>query len=70
MNYNNVERWTSNVPVQSARISAYISQTIIGISNNMGFATKAAINNSIGRRVVVYKMDKELGKLRPFLTGQ
>lgn len=48
---------------------AYISQTIIGISNNMRFATKAAINNSIGRRVVEYKMDKELGKLRPSPHG-
>ncbi len=66
MNYNNIKRWTSNAPVQSAGMSAYLSQTIIGISNKMGFATKSAINNSVGRRVVIYKMDKELGKLKPF----
>ncbi|KAL2353510.1 hypothetical protein BJ546DRAFT_1062309 [Cryomyces antarcticus] len=69
MNYNNIKRWTSNAPVQSDGMSAYLSQTIIGISNKMGFAAKAAINNSIGRRVVIYKMDKELGKLRSFPAG-
>jgi len=66
MNYNNIKRWTSNAPVQSDGMSAHLSQTIIGISNKMGFAVKGAINNSIGRRVVIYKMDKELGKLKPF----
>ncbi|KAK6436906.1 hypothetical protein LTR95_006910 [Oleoguttula sp. CCFEE 5521] len=66
MNYNNIKRWTSNAPVQSGGMSAHLSQTIIGISNKMGFAVKPAINNSIGRRVVIYKMDKELGKLKPF----
>lgn len=66
MNYNNIKRWTSNPPVQSGGMSAHLSQTIIGISNKMGFAVRGAINSSIGRRVVIYKMDKELGKLKPF----
>lgn len=65
-NYNNIKRWTSNAPVQSGGMSAYLSQTIIGISNKMGFARKDAINNSVGRRMVIYKMDKKLGELKPF----
>ena len=47
-------------------MSAHLSQTIIGTSNKMGFAVKGTSNNSIGRRVVIYKMDKDLGKLKPF----
>lgn len=50
-------------------MSAYLSQTIIGISNKIGFCKTAAINNSIGRRVVVYRMTKKLGKLKPFQSG-
>ena len=69
MNYNNVKRWTSNAPVQSKGVSAYLSQTMIGITNKIGFSSRGEINNSIGRRVVVYKMDKELGKVKPFTKG-
>ncbi|KAH9827500.1 FAD-binding, type 2 [Teratosphaeria destructans] len=65
MNYNNIKRWTSNALVQSGGMFAHLCQTIIGISNKMDFAVKPAINYSIGRRVVIYKMDKELGRLKP-----
>jgi hypothetical protein len=65
-NYNNIKRWTSGAPIQSDGLSAYLSQTIIAISNKMCWSKKEAINNSIGRRVVIYKMDKPLGKLKPF----
>lgn len=65
-NYNNLKRWTSDPPVQSKAGSANLSQTIIGISNKLEFAVKAAINNSIGRRSVIYGMDKKLGKPDPF----
>lgn len=66
MNYNNVKKWMSNAPVQSKGVSMFLPQTIIGISNNMGFATKSGVSNSVGRRVVICKMDKELGKLKSF----
>ncbi|KAF4460194.1 cell division control 48 variant 1 [Fusarium albosuccineum] len=66
MNYNNIKRWTSNAPIQSKGVSAYLSQTIIGITNKLGFSKSGSINNSIGRRVIVYRMDKRLGKLKPF----
>ncbi len=66
MNYNNIKRWTSNAPVQSKGVSAYLSQTIIGITNKLGFSKTGSINNSIGRRVIVYRMNKRLGKLKPF----
>lgn len=67
--YSNIKRWTCNVPVRSERMSAYLSQTIIGIRNKLGFAVKAAINNSIGRRIVIYRMDKKLSRSRPFPIG-
>lgn len=66
MNYNNIKRWTSNAPVQSKGVSAYLSQTIIGITNKLGFSKAGSINNSIGRRVIIYRMNKRLGKLKPF----
>lgn len=66
MNYNNIKRWTSNAPVQCKGISSYLPQTIIGITNKIGFCSKGAINNSIGRTLVMYKMDKKLGKMKPF----
>lgn len=66
MNYNNIKRWTSNAPVQSRGVSAYLSQTIIGITNKLGFSKMGSINNSIGRRVIIYRMNKRLGKLKPF----
>ena len=36
INYNSIKRWASNAPVQTDSASAYLSQTIIGISNKMG----------------------------------
>ena len=50
-------------------MSAYLSQTIIGIGNKLGFLSKSAINNSIGRRLVIYKINKELGRLKAFQEG-
>lgn len=52
--------------MQFKGVSAYLSQTAIGISNKIGFCKTAAINNSICSRVVVYRMTKKLGKLKPF----
>lgn len=66
MDYIIIRRWTSDFPVQSRGVSAYLSQTIIAITNKLGFSKSGLINNSIGRRVVVYRMTKKLGKLRPF----
>ena len=66
MHSNNIKRWTSNAPVQSKDVSAYLSQTIIGITNKLGFSKTGLINNSIGRRVIIYRMNKRLGKLKPF----
>ncbi|KAH8156706.1 hypothetical protein CIB48_g11545 [Xylaria polymorpha] len=69
MNYNNIKRWTSNAPVQSDGISAHLCQTIIGITNKISFSKTGSINNSIGRRVIIYRMEKKLGKLKPFPKG-
>lgn len=52
MNYCNIKKWTSNAPVQCGGIFAHLSQTVIGITNKVGFASKSAINNSVGRRVI------------------
>lgn len=50
-------------------VSAYLCQTIIDITNKIGFSKTASINNSIGRRFVLYRMAKKLGKLKPFPEG-
>jgi hypothetical protein len=66
MNNDNVKRWTSDSPVQSDGMSAYLSQIVIGLTNTMGFAKRDTINNSMGRRVMVYKMDKRMGDYKAF----
>lgn len=45
--------------------SRYLSHTSIVISNTIPFYEKDAVNNSIGRRLVVYHMTKSPGALRP-----
>ena len=65
-NYNNIKRWTSGSPIQSKGLSAYLCQTVIGITNKIGWYKKEAVSNSIGRRLIIYKMDKSLGDLQPF----
>ena len=56
--YNNIKRWTSNSPVSSGGKTAILRQTIIGLSNKAPFYERSAINNSIGRRLVIYHMKK------------
>ncbi|KAG5956619.1 hypothetical protein E4U56_006493 [Claviceps arundinis] len=65
-NYNNIKRLTSNAPVQSKGVSGELSQTIIGITNKLGFCKTAAINDSIGGRLVIYRMNKSMGRIEPF----
>lgn len=51
MNYNNIKRWTPNTLVQSKDISAYHRplQTIIGITNRLGFSRSAWSTIAPGR---------------------
>ncbi|KAH0556446.1 hypothetical protein GP486_005639 [Trichoglossum hirsutum] len=58
MNNDNVKRWTSDSPVQADGMSAYLFQMIIGLTNTMGFCKRDAISNSMGRRIVVYRMEE------------
>ncbi len=49
---------------------AHLCQTIIGITNEIGFSkTRSINNNNIDRRVVIYRMGKSLWKLKPFCEG-
>lgn len=64
-NYNNIKRWTSNAPISIKGRTGFLCQTIIAISNKIPFYEKSAINNSIGRRVVIYHMKKKLGNREP-----
>ncbi|KAM0186804.1 hypothetical protein ACHAPI_011490 [Fusarium lateritium] len=66
INYNNMKMWTPKAPVQSKGVSAYLSQTIIEITNKLGFSNTSSVKNSIGKRVMVYRIDKKLCKLEAF----
>ena len=63
--YNNIKKWTSEAPVTMEGRTGYLSQTAIIISNDIPFYEKAAVNNSIGRRLVIYHMKKNLKKFKP-----
>ena len=63
--YDHVKRWTSESPVSSDGRTGYLSQTAFVISNHIPFYERAAVNNSIGRRLVVYHMKKKLTKFKP-----
>ncbi|ROV88287.1 hypothetical protein VPNG_10325 [Cytospora leucostoma] len=40
----------------SSGASAFLSQTIIGFTNKLGFSKAASFNDSIGRRVIIYRI--------------
>lgn len=60
--YNNVKRWTSEAPITMNGRIGYLAQTAIVTSNKIPFYEKGAVNNSIGRRLVIYHMNKNLEK--------
>ncbi|CAG8979187.1 hypothetical protein HYALB_00000322 [Hymenoscyphus albidus] len=61
-NYDNVKKWTSEAPVTMKGRTGYLAQTATITSNNIPFYEKSAMNNSIGRRMVVYHMCKPMTK--------
>lgn len=63
--YNNIKRWTSEAPITMEGRTGYLSQSAIIISNHIPFYEKSAVNNSIGRRLVIYHMKKNLKKFVP-----
>lgn len=64
-NYDNVKKWTSESPVSMKGRSGFLAQTAIVTSNQLPFFEKAAINNSIGRRMVIYHMKKRMSNYKP-----
>lgn len=64
-NYDTIKKWTSEAPVSMDGRTGYLAQTAIVTSNSIPFYEKAAINNSIGRRLVIYHMQKRMTKQRP-----
>ena len=62
--YNNIKRWTSEAPITSEGRTGYLCQTGIIVSNFVPFYEKAAVNNSIGRRLVIYHMTKKMSKYK------
>jgi hypothetical protein len=60
--YNNIKRWTSGAPISMEGRTGYLCHTLFVMTNTMPFAEKAAINNSIGRRLVIYHLDKKMWK--------
>lgn len=63
--YNNVKKWTSQSPISMGGRVGFLSQSAIITSNKIPFYEKSAVNNSIGRRLVVYHMNKNLEKYEP-----
>ncbi|KAI6986067.1 hypothetical protein KC359_g8908 [Hortaea werneckii] len=62
--YNNVKRWTSEAPITMNGLTGFLCQTSIVVSNHIPFTDKAGINNSIGRRLVIYHMQKRMSKFQ------
>lgn len=62
--YNNIKRWTSEAPVSMKGVTGYLSQTGIIVSNHIPFSDKGGINNSIGRRLVIYHMKKKMSSFK------
>ncbi|KAL9631173.1 MAG: hypothetical protein Q9164_006034 [Protoblastenia rupestris] len=58
--YNDIKRWTSEAPITMSGRVGYLCQTAIMTSNKIPFYEKAAVNNSIGRRLVIYHMSMNL----------
>ena len=63
MLYNDIKRWTFNSLIFSRTSTSLLSYTIVALSNKIPFYSKGSTNNSIGRRLVVYYIKKEMGKL-------
>lgn len=64
--YSNVKSWTSGgcVTVEDGS-TVVLSKTAFVMTSNIPFIEKSAINNSIGRRMVIYHMNKRMGDLKP-----
>lgn len=60
--YQHIKRWMSNAPISLSDRTEFLSQTLIVISNKILLNKRAAFNNSIGRRLVIYDIRKKLGK--------
>lgn len=64
--YNNIKRWTSGAPVTlEDGTTCHLSQSAFVLTNNIPFNEKAGINNSIGRRLVIYHMDRIMSDFEP-----
>ncbi|RYP66496.1 hypothetical protein DL771_007756 [Monosporascus sp. 5C6A] len=63
--YQHIKRWTSNAPVSSGGRTGFLLQTLIVVSDKIPFYNKAAVSNSIGRRLVIYDIRKDLGSEKP-----
>lgn len=64
--YNNIKRWTSGTPVTlEDGTTCQLSQSAFILTNNIPFNDKAGINNSIGRRLVIYHMDRIMSDFEP-----
>ncbi|KAK8011814.1 hypothetical protein PG989_000074 [Apiospora arundinis] len=57
ISYNNIKRWTSGAPVSFEGRTGFLSHTALVTSNVAPFY-KEAVSNSIGKRLVIYHMDK------------
>lgn len=64
-NYDHIKKWTSEAPYTDQGMTSYLSQTAIVISNHLPFFQKAAVNNSIGRRLVIYHFTRKMTSFKP-----
>ncbi|KAG6050979.1 hypothetical protein E4U17_006318 [Claviceps sp. LM77 group G4] len=64
--YSNIKRWTSGTPVTLEDGSTcHLSQSAFVSTNNIPLNDKDGINSSIGRRLVIYHMDKNMSDYEP-----
>lgn len=66
VNTTNIKKFNSGSPVEMGGSSFMLNQTIIGITNKLGFYRKESITRSMGRRFVIYRMDKDLQNAKEF----
>lgn len=48
---------------EQAHVHRLLGQTIITVTNDMHYYKKSSLNNSIGRRVIIYRMAERMNKM-------
>lgn len=58
--YRNIKKLTSNSPIDDNPVSCIQGYTVFATSNEISFYQKVAVNDSIGRRLTIYRMENRI----------